>query len=229
MFSSSSSLRDSVRWLASWCSSQRWLLLKLAVWLLLWRASAALQFGSVFVVLSCLALVFAHLSHDAADGGQQRLSAYSVFNRGGARMAGSLSMESWERQWAPLSSSSAANTATAVPGALQSAAPHPKRSSKAANQPCVCGSNKKYAVADTHCLPSASASPALSTLLTACFCPCLLSSGTRTAAVQTGRAAKTKDGEEKSLETESGREDDTTALSRIHMQTIMAASSPLCR
>ena len=140
-----SSLPDSVRWLGSWCGSHSWLLLKVAVWLLVWRASIALQFGSVFAVVSCLALVFSQLSHEAAAGGQQRLSAYSVFNRGGARMAGSLSMESWEKQWAPLSSTTAASApAAAVPGALQSAAPHPKRSSKAANQPCVCGSNKKY-------------------------------------------------------------------------------------
>ena len=37
---------------------------------------------------------------------------------------------------------SAASSAP-IPGALTAAAPHPKRSSKAANLPCVCGSGKK--------------------------------------------------------------------------------------
>ncbi len=69
----------------SFLSSRRWLLAKLLVWLLVWRLFIAIEFGAVFAAVSAIAFLFANLSSSSAPS---KVSAYSAFNQGGARMAG---------------------------------------------------------------------------------------------------------------------------------------------
>ena len=71
----------------SFASSHRWLLLKSAVWLVGWRVFIALEFGAVYAAVSAIVFVFANLSSSTPTGAAP-VSAYSAFNRGGARMAG---------------------------------------------------------------------------------------------------------------------------------------------
>ena len=68
----------------------RWRCVKLLGWLVGWRVSVAVEFGALYVVLSAFVFLFTNLSSasPASAPGQPRVSAYSAFNQGGARMAG---------------------------------------------------------------------------------------------------------------------------------------------
>ena len=85
----------------SFLSAHRLLLLKSAVWLLGWRVFVLLEFGAVYVALTAFALLFANLSSSSSSSSSSassssspapsgRVSAYSAFNEGGARMAGQM-------------------------------------------------------------------------------------------------------------------------------------------
>lgn len=74
------------------------LALALALWLrlLLWVERQAGEFTTAFVILSGFALLGWHLVGGGGPTAKDGLSAYSVFNRGGQRMLGSLSAEQFE-------------------------------------------------------------------------------------------------------------------------------------
>ena len=130
----------------SYCSYRRSFLLHLVAFLLLLRLAIYVDFTAVYLCLAALYAIFVNVSHSSPAGTQPRISAYSAFNTGGARMAGSISLDSWEGAYRPpgsAASTDASGTQRAA-GALSGVKPHPKRTSKAANQPCVCGSGKKY-------------------------------------------------------------------------------------
>jgi hypothetical protein len=68
------------------------------LWLrvLYWINQNAGEFTAAFVILSGFAALGVHLLAPGADAAGDGLSAYSVFNRGGQRMLGSLSAEQFE-------------------------------------------------------------------------------------------------------------------------------------
>ena len=129
----------------SYCSYRRSLLLQLVAFLLLLRLAVYVEFTAVYLCLAALYFIFKNVSYSSPAANQPHLSAYSAFNSGGARMAGSISLDSWEGAYrAPGSTGSSTNGTERAAVALAGVKPHPKRTSKAANQPCVCGSGKKY-------------------------------------------------------------------------------------
>lgn len=67
---------------------------KLLLWFMAWRAFVYVDFGSFFVVITGIALIFLNLG-ERKDG---ELSAYSVFNRGQQRMMGTLTADQFERE-----------------------------------------------------------------------------------------------------------------------------------
>ena len=131
----------------SYLSNRRSLVLHTIAFFVLLRLAALLEFTSVYLCVAALYFIFLNLNHSSPTDNAARISAYSAFNTGGARMAGSMGLDSWEGAYrppgtAPVSAESSASAVAA--GALAGVKPHPKRTSKAANQPCVCGSGKKY-------------------------------------------------------------------------------------
>lgn len=73
------------------------------VWLygLAWTNRHAPEFAAAYVILTGLGALLVHLySGDRGDVTGDGISAYSVFNKGGARMLGSLSAEQFEVQTA---------------------------------------------------------------------------------------------------------------------------------
>lgn len=68
--------------------------LKLAAWFLIWRAFVYAEFGSLWVVMTAIALIFLNLGE--RDPSEQ--SAYSVFNKGQWRMPGTLTADDFERE-----------------------------------------------------------------------------------------------------------------------------------
>jgi hypothetical protein len=126
------------------------LLIKLSVWSLLWYLTIKAEFGAVFFIASALWLIFSNLSHTEPGQKASGPSAYSVFNKGGEKMMGSLDASQFENELRhqPAAAARDAGPAAATPREV-SAPSQPqlyKRTSKQANQPCVCGSGKKYKV-----------------------------------------------------------------------------------
>lgn len=68
--------------------------LKLLVWVTIWRLFVYIDFGSLWVVLTGIALIFLNLG----ERDPTELSAYSVFNKGQWRMPGSLTADQFERE-----------------------------------------------------------------------------------------------------------------------------------
>lgn len=70
----------------------------LGSWLygLAWTDRAAPEFTGAYVILSGLAALAVHMYSGDAAANADGISAYSVFNKGGARMLGSLSAEQFE-------------------------------------------------------------------------------------------------------------------------------------
>ena len=68
---------------------------KLLLWVIIWRCFVYVDFGSLWVVLTGIALIFLNLGEksDPSD-----LSAYSVFNEGQWRMPGTLTASQFERE-----------------------------------------------------------------------------------------------------------------------------------
>ena len=133
----------------SYLFHRRSLLLHLVAFVVLLRLAIVVDFTAVYLCLAALYAIFVNVSHSstaATAANQPHISAYSAFNTGGARMAGSISLDSWEGSYRPpgTAASTDTNGAQRAVGALAGVKPHPKRTSKAANQPCVCGSGKKY-------------------------------------------------------------------------------------
>lgn len=118
------------------------LVVKLAAWLFCWYLTCKVEFGSIFVVCSAIVAMFLNLS--SSDSSKGALSAYSVFNPGAQRIAGSMDAEAIEDQLRH----KAAGPKKTIDLDIGSAAlaDHPQRKSKMANTPCVCGSGKKYKV-----------------------------------------------------------------------------------
>jgi len=120
------------------------LVAKFIAWLVGWYICIRFEFGSIYFVLSAILAIFNNLSNDATNtNAANRLSAYSVFNPGARRIAGSLNPEQMENEirhrQGPRSSGIDLDLTEGTP-----AREHYQRKSKAANQPCVCGSGKKY-------------------------------------------------------------------------------------
>lgn len=67
---------------------------KLMLWFFIWRCFVYVDFGSLWIVLTGIALIFLNLGEkrDPSD-----LSAYSVFNEGQWRMPGTLTADQFER------------------------------------------------------------------------------------------------------------------------------------
>ena len=74
---------------------------KSAVWLFGWWLCGRVEFGSIYLVVSAIVFMFLNLSSETADGKDKskgRLSAYSVFNEGATRIAGSMDADSIDDQ-----------------------------------------------------------------------------------------------------------------------------------
>lgn len=67
---------------------------KLLLWCLIWRLFVYAEFGSLWVVITGIAMIFLNLGEKAPS----ELSAYSVFNRGQWRMPGTLTAQDFERE-----------------------------------------------------------------------------------------------------------------------------------
>ncbi|GAB9465063.1 hypothetical protein Gpo141_00002483 [Globisporangium polare] len=75
--------------------------LVVGVWLygLAWTDRSAPEFTTAYVILTGLGALVAHLyAGDYGNTSKDGISAYSVFNKGGARMLGSLSAEQFENE-----------------------------------------------------------------------------------------------------------------------------------
>lgn len=118
--------------------SSTWL--KFILWLGLLGVFTSAEFGGVFLVISALYLMWSSLSNEKKDGD---ISAYSVFNKDGYAMPGSVDAQQFEREIRHEDGPVKPQEYRANEG-TQSFKEHYKRKSKAANQPCVCGSGKKY-------------------------------------------------------------------------------------
>jgi hypothetical protein len=115
-------------------------------WAFGWWLCARLEFGSIYCVVSLIVLMFLSLGSESAEQRRQRtghdLSAYAVFNRGATRIAGSMDAEAIDEQ---IRQKAVAKKGIDLSlGANASLGEHYARPSKAANQPCVCGSGRKY-------------------------------------------------------------------------------------
>jgi hypothetical protein len=108
-----------------------------------WYLSCRVEFGSIFLICLAIYLIFTNLSSDssAPTKAGHGISAYSVFNRGATRIAGSMDAESFENE---IRHAPRAKKEIDLDIGDTRKAEHPERKSKAANQPCVCGSGKKY-------------------------------------------------------------------------------------
>ena len=120
------------------------LLAKLAAWCFCWWLSCKIEFGSIFVVCSAIVAIFLNLSSDSKSG-SGKLSAYSVFNPGAQRIAGSMDAEAIEDQLRHKAPAASRKSIDLDIGS-SAVADHPTRKSKMANSKCVCGSGKKYKV-----------------------------------------------------------------------------------
>jgi hypothetical protein len=69
--------------------------IKLLLWLAVWQAFVYVDFGSFFVVITGIALIFLNLGEKKDPS---ELSAYSVFNKDQQRMMGSLTADQFERE-----------------------------------------------------------------------------------------------------------------------------------
>lgn len=121
------------------------LVAKLAVWSFCWYLSCKIEFGSIFVVCSAIVAMFLNLSSSSDSKSDNKLSAYSVFNPGAQRIAGSMDAEAIEDQLRH-KARSAEKKAIDLDIGSSALADHPARKSKMANSKCVCGSGKKYKV-----------------------------------------------------------------------------------
>lgn len=113
------------------------------LWCVCWWLFCRLEFGSIFLILSILVAIFHNLSSGASDPKKGKLSAYSVFNKGAQRIAGSMDAEHIERQIRHQAAPAVKKGIDLDIGAAQ-LAEHPQRKSKMANAKCVCGSGRKY-------------------------------------------------------------------------------------
>lgn len=126
---------------------------KVFVWAILFGAACWVEFGVVFLLVSGLAFMWTNVSHTGRGEGE--LSAYAAFNKGGAKMAGSMDASQFEaelRHQAPRSHGGGAGLG-AAPGlsAPSSSNVMPPRTlsnrarkSKKDNKRCACGSGKKF-------------------------------------------------------------------------------------
>lgn len=180
---------SSKKWIhqiVEWCHHHRATIVRVAIWLALWRVAIAIEFGVVYLICSSLYFIFTNLSSDgrrSVDGTTQAPSAYAAFNADGYKMSGSMDADQFDAQLrhAPAPHTRQTNAqlpAMARPGAstagrmtgtgrvLATGAAvvssttddgativDYKRKSKMANQPCACGSGKKY----KNCCSSATA------------------------------------------------------------------------
>jgi hypothetical protein len=66
----------------------------LAVWLLLWKISIFIGFGSLWIILTLFSVMFMNLGERKPG----ELSAYSVFNDGFTKILGTISPEQFENE-----------------------------------------------------------------------------------------------------------------------------------
>ena len=73
-------------------------IIKLALWIFLFYWAVEIEFGVVFFVLSCFYFVYASMGDESEQKTPgERVSAYSVFNKGGANILGNFETTSMER------------------------------------------------------------------------------------------------------------------------------------
>lgn len=70
------------------------LVLKVLLWLIVWKIFIELQFGAVYFVVS--ALIFVYLNTRSGKRSKKTLSAYSVFNPNCERLQGTITAEQLE-------------------------------------------------------------------------------------------------------------------------------------
>lgn len=114
---------------------------KLLAWVLGFAVFKSAEFGGVYFVVS----VMVYLCRTLGEKKEGQISAYSVFNKDGYAMPGSLNAEQFEneiRHKTPAAGKRREEYRADDGGGTFRA--HFKRKSKAANKPCVCGSGRKY-------------------------------------------------------------------------------------
>ena len=72
--------------------------LKLLLWALLQAIFIMVEFGVVFFIVSLFYLIYATMENNAQFRRKGELSAYSVFNKGQKRLAGTFDVEQFERE-----------------------------------------------------------------------------------------------------------------------------------
>ena len=130
----------------SFCSNHRVGVTQSVIALVGFVFSCRIHFGSVYAVCACMIFICLNLGHDSDRPIANRLSAYSVFNRarGFASIGGNLSLSSFERLPGLDGTGRPASATAPLVTTLAADKGHYVRKSAAANQPCVCGSGKKY-------------------------------------------------------------------------------------
>jgi hypothetical protein len=123
------------------------LAVKAVAWCVGWYFFIRIEFGSIYLIVSALIAIFTNLSSGDDSKSASKLSAYSVFNRGATRIAGSMDAESFDRE---VRHQPRASEALDLDLGDSEKKEHYQRKSKAANQPCVCGSGKKVSQSRTH-------------------------------------------------------------------------------
>ena len=73
-------------------------LVKFSVWIVLYYFAIQIEFGVVYFVLSCFVFIFASMSNESEKSGD-RVSAYSVFNKGGQEILGNFSTKELEKSF----------------------------------------------------------------------------------------------------------------------------------
>lgn len=69
--------------------------LKLVLWITAWQLFVYIEFGSFFIVMTGICLIFLNLGEKRDPS---ELSAYSVFNRGQKRLPGTMTAEQFEHE-----------------------------------------------------------------------------------------------------------------------------------
>jgi hypothetical protein len=118
------------------------------VWVVGLALTIALEFGMVYVMISAIVLIFMNLRTDDSQDG---VSGYSVFNRGGRRLAGEYDPREYDAhmrrgaQFMPAAGQEDEKDKNIlkVDEVIKERAVL-SRKSKNANAPCPCGSGKKY-------------------------------------------------------------------------------------
>lgn len=123
-----------------------------AAWLAGMWVSRRAEFGLVYIICSGMVGVYLGLDH-SGEGRKKGYSAYSVFNKDGYRLPGTMDAAQLEQNMRGGGGMAAAAAGMRGRGraeefrtneGLERAGDHPKRMSKQANARCPCGSGKKY-------------------------------------------------------------------------------------